>query len=148
MWIDEKTDLELVRHFFKKDKFVELAGITIESVTEERAVICAKISACHENANGFVQGGMLYTMADFAFAVVSNYRHPITVTQCGNISYLRPAKGATITAIAREIERVGHNTVCEVLLKDDAGQTVAIAQFNGFVKDADKEQFIRQFMDK
>lgn len=140
MLIDEKTDLELVKKFFTNDKFVDLAGIEIDSVSEENAVVSAKIDTRHQNANGFVQGGMLYTLADFAFAVLSNYKHPATVTQCGNISYLRPAQGERITATARELERAGHNTVCEVRIQDDKAQTVAIAHFNGFVKDMDKQQ--------
>ncbi len=144
MWIDEKSDLEIVKKFFKKDKFVALAGIEIDEVTEEKAVVSAKVEDCHENANGCVQGGMLYTMADFAFAVLSNYKHPATVTQVGSISYLRPAKGKRITAIARESERAGHNSICEVVIKDDNDVTVAIAHFNGFVKDMDKQQLIEK----
>ena len=140
MFIDEKTDLEIVRKFFTKDKFVALAGIEIDAVSETEATVSARIDERHQNANGCVQGGMLYTLADFAFAVLSNYTHPATVTQAGNISYLRPALGGRITATAREVERAGHNTVCEVVIKDDTSQTVAVAHFNGFVKDIDKKE--------
>ena len=140
MFVDEKQDLEIVKKFFTKDKFVQLAGIEIESISQEKAVVSAKIDDRHENANGCVQGGMLYTLADFAFAVLSNYLHPATVTQCGNISYLRPAKGSKITATVWEEERAGHNSVCAVRLQDDTGVTVAMAQFNGFIKEIDKQE--------
>ena len=46
--------------------------------------------------------------------------------------------------MAREIERAGHNSVCEVLITDDANQTVAVAHFNGFVKDIDKKEMMER----
>lgn len=144
MIIDEKTDLELVKKFFTKDRFVALSGIEIDTVSEESATVSVAIDERHENANGYVQGGLIYTLADFAFAVLSNYTHPATVTQGGNIQYLRPAKGKKLTAMAREIERAGHNSVCEVLITDDANQTVAVAHFNGFVKDIDKKEMMER----
>ena len=140
MFIDEKTDLEIVRKFFTKDKFVALSGIEIDAVSSTSATVSVRIDERHQNANGCVQGGMLYTLADFAFAVLSNYVHPVTVTQAGNISYLRPGFSGKITATAREVECVGHNSVCEVVIKDDTNQTLAVAHFNGFVKEIDRKE--------
>lgn len=130
-----QKDLQTVRRFFEKDKFVALSGIEIESVTEEEAVVSAKINENHLNANGCVQGGMLYTLADFAFAVICNCKHPITVTQVGNISYIRPGFTEKITAYARETERAGKTCLCEVVIKDADNQTLCIAHFNGFIKE-------------
>ena len=123
-----------LRKFFEGDKFVKLAGITIESVDETHALVKAEIKDEHLNANGFVQGGMLYTLADFAFAVLANFLRGQTVTQGGHVQYLRPAKTSYITATATEIERVGHNTVSQVIVRDDEEQIVCVCHFNGFVK--------------
>lgn len=133
------TDLELTKRFFQDDGFVKLAGIEIVEVTAEKAVVKAKIDDRHRNANGSVQGGMLYTLADFAFAVLGNHNHPVTVTQVGQISYVKAAITDEVTATARESVRSGHTTVCQVTVQDDKGQTVCICNFNGFVKDVDKE---------
>jgi len=132
-----------VRAFFKNDKFAELVGAEIVEVTDKCVVVRAKIGNEHLNGNGFVQGGMLYSVADFAFAVLANYLHPASVTQCGHINYIRPAKTGEITAIARETERAGHTCISEVIVKDDKGETVCICNFNGFVKDVDKLQWIK-----
>ena len=121
--------------FFKGDKFVELAGIKIEEITDEYAVCTAKVTPAHLNANGCVQGGMLYTLADFTFAVLGNYLHPATVTQCGHINYLRPAFTDTLTATARETERAGHTCLCEVVVKTSDGKVCSICNFNGFIKE-------------
>ncbi|MBR2623369.1 MAG: PaaI family thioesterase [Clostridia bacterium] len=135
------TKEELLKNYFAKDGYVKLSGIEIAEITEEKAVVCAKVNPDHLNGNGFVQGGMLYTLADFAFAVLSNYLHPMTVTQCGQITYLRPAKTDFLTATARETARAGHNTVSEVLVQDASGAVVCICHFNGFVKDVTWEDF-------
>ena len=142
MKIDE---IKAMKNFFKNDKFVELAGIEITEITEKQAVVSAEIKAEHLNANGCVQGGMLYTLADFAFAVLGNFLHPITVTQCGHINYLRPAFTNKIVATAKETERAGKNTLCEVVIRDDSGKTVCICNFNGFIKETDRQELLEKY---
>ncbi len=132
------NDMEQIKAFFEKDGFVKQAGIEIVEANEERAVVRAKISDKHRNAAGVVQGGMLYTLADFAFAVLGNVKHPVTVTQVGQISYVKAAATDEITAIATEKIRSGRTTVSEVTVYDGAGQVVCVCNFNGFVKDAQK----------
>ncbi len=134
--------IEALKKFFKKDKFVENAGIKIVSVDEKSAVIAADIDEKHLNANGCVQGGMLYTIADFAFAVLGNYLHPSTVTQTGQISYLRPAFAKRLIATAVEVERAGRTSVSDVTVRGENGETFCICRFNGFVKEVDKQAFI------
>ena len=130
---------ELIRKFFEADEFVKLAGIEIAEITKGKAVVTAKIEKKHLNANGSVQGGMLYTLADFAFAVYANYVHPTTVTQGGHIHYVKAANTSCLTATAKETLRSGHNTLSEVIIKDDKDQIVCVCNFNGFVKDVDEK---------
>lgn len=131
---------ELMRKFFANDRFAAEAGIEIVEVGTDRAVVRARIGEQHLNANGSVQGGMLYTIADFAFAVLGNFRHPITVTQCGHISYVAAANTGLITATATETVWSGHNTVSDVTVVDESGKTVCVCRFNGFVKNVDREE--------
>ncbi len=126
---------EITRAFFDDDGYVKLSGMELVYLTEEKAVVRAEIKSCHLNANGYVQGGMLFTMGDFAFAALANYLHPATVTQGGHIAYMRPANTKYVTATAREITRAGHNTVSEVIITDDKDEVLCVCQFNGFVKD-------------
>ncbi len=143
---EEKACYErALRNFFKGDKYVELSGIVIEEVDETKAVITAEVKKEHLNANGCVQGGMLYTMADFAFAVLGNYLHPFTVTQCGHINYLRPAFTTKLTAVAKETAKAGHTSLSEVVITGDDGKVCCVCQFNGFVKDTDKEEFTKKY---
>lgn len=131
-------DVQQVKDFFDKDGFVKLAGIEIVDVTEEKAVVTANITDAHRNAHGSVQGGMLYTLADFAFAVLGNFKHPLTVTQVGQISYIKAAITDKVTATATELVQAGRNTVCEVVIQDDKGDVVCVCNFNGFIKNIEK----------
>lgn len=142
------TKEELIRKMFAKDAYVKLSGIEIVEITDESATVRAKIQAEHLNANGAVQGGMLYTLADFAFAVHANYLHPMTVTQGGHINYIRAAVTDEVTATATERVRSGHNTISEVFVRNGAGETVCVCTFNGFVKDVTKEEFEKKLEER
>ena len=139
---------QAVKNFFSGDGFVELSNIQIDEISKEKTVASVCVQQKHLNGNGFVQGGMLYTLADFAFAVHANYLHPSAVTQGGQITYLRPALCKKLFAIATETERVGHNCVAEVLVKDEEGKTLCVCHFNGFIKDVDKVAFIEKYNGK
>lgn len=142
------TKEELTRKMFEKDAYVKLSGIEIVEIMDESVTVRAKIQAEHLNANGAVQGGMLYTLADFAFAVHANHLHPMTVTQGGHISYIRAAITDEVTATAVERVRSGHNTVSEVVVRNGVGETVCICTFNGFVKDVAREELEKKFEER
>lgn len=138
-------DAELTKKIFARDQFVKLIGAEILELNEEKAVVRAPITESCFNANGSAQGGMLYTLADFAFAVHANHMHPMTVTQCGHIDYVRAAKPPYVVAEAREKVRAGHNTVSEVIIRDAVGEMVCVCSFNGFVKDVDGALLAEKF---
>ena len=91
--------IEKVKAFFKGDIYaLDTTGINIEEADEGFAVCTLVPGEKHVNADGVVQGGAIYTLADFCFAVAANaeeivkYGKPRTVTLSANITYLRPAK--------------------------------------------------------
>ena len=139
------SDEQLTKKIFEHDNFIKLIGAEILELTAEQAVIRAPITEQCFNANGTAQGGMLYTLADFTFAVHANHIHPMTVTQGGHIDYVRAAKPPYVIAEAREKVRAGHNTVSEVILRNDAGEIVCVCTFNGFVKDVDRAVLAENF---
>ncbi len=85
----------------------------------------------HKNALGNVMGGALFTIADFAFAVASNFGKKPTVSTTSQITWLRPAKGDTIYARA-ELVKAGRTSVYyEVSVTDAAGSLVARVTASG-----------------
>ena len=137
------TDEEYTKKYFVDDQFAKLLGIEIRELSQTQAIVTAQVKKEFLNANGCVQGGMLYAMADFAFAVLQNYIHPMTVTQGGQVHYVRPAYTQTLTAVATETVRVGKNTLSQVKIYDDKNEVVCVCNFNGFVKDVTREEWTR-----
>ena len=77
------------------------------------------------NALGGVMGGAIFTLADFAFAVASNYGGaPSVAIEC-NIRYFAAPKGEKLIATCtadKEGRSLGHYTV---KITDDLGRKVA-----------------------
>ena len=68
--------LEEVREFFKNDVYASgTTGIEIEDARPGYAKVTLKIDERHINAVDRVMGAVYYTMADFAFAVATNYEY-------------------------------------------------------------------------
>lgn len=128
--------LNELKEFFKMDRFVCYNGIEIIDCDGERSLVKAAIEDRALNAGDSVQGGMLFTIADFAFAVLANCIHPVTVTSSATITYLAACRDtAFITASSQEISRHRHNCVHEVTVCDDKGKVVCVAMMNGFIKE-------------
>ncbi len=129
------NDVEKVKEWFSKDLFVKGIGTQIVELSKEKAVVTVTILPAHQNANGCAQGGMLYTVADYTFALHANYLHGPAVTQGGRVQYLIPAQvGEELTFTATETAHAGHNTISEVVAKNSAGEIVCVCNFNGFVR--------------
>ena len=93
-----------------------------------------EIQPHHLNAAGTVMGGAIFTLADFAFAVASNWNKPLHVSTTSQITYLGVARGARLIAEARKVKE-GRNT-CYYLVevKDDLGNEVAHVTASGISK--------------
>ncbi|MBO5334404.1 MAG: hotdog fold thioesterase [Clostridia bacterium] len=129
------NDAEKVKEWFSHDLFVQGIGAQIVELSQEKTVVKTTVLPAHQNANGYAQGGMLYTVADYAFALHANYLHGSAVTQGGRVQYLIPVKvGEELTFTATETAHAGHNTVSEVVVKNSAGEIVCVCNFNGFVR--------------
>lgn len=128
-------NINKIENFFKDDTFAMLLGISIDEVNENGAVCSMTLGADHYNAGGGVQGGVIYTLADFAFAVASNSRGNLTVTLDSNISYLKSAKGDKLVAKAKLISSTKHTCHYEIEVFDTNNTLVAVCYINGYIKD-------------
>lgn len=121
--------LESAREFFYKDKFAVNTGITLDEITAEEAVCSLNLTEDHRNAYGGVMGGVIFTLADFAFAVLSNQIHQLTVAQQVDIHYLSAPKGDKLIARATCRKSGRTSSIINVDISDETGRDVA--QFIG-----------------
>lgn len=123
------NSLEEAREYFKGDKFATNSGMVIDELGEDYSVCSVEITEALANANGGVMGGALFTLADFAFAVVVNNIHRPTVAQQVSVNYLSAPKGEKLIATAKVRKNGRTSTIVNVDLKDDTGRD--ILQFIG-----------------
>lgn len=127
--------MEEIRAFFSGDRFaLEACGITIDEVAASMAKCSMPITSMHMNANGFAQGGAIYTLCDTTFAVAANAGNALVVSQSANISYLRPGTGTRLYAKAQRISEGKTSCLYQVNVMDENGKLVAFASIQGFRK--------------
>ena len=121
--------IEEARAYFSDDRFATDNGATLDELDESHAVTSLTLGARHRNAFGGVMGGAIFTLADFAFAALTNGRDRLTVAQQVSVNYLAAPKGSRLVATARYRKNGRSSCVVVVDVADDTGRD--IAQFTG-----------------
>jgi acyl-CoA thioesterase len=120
--------MEALKRELAKDRYAAHSGIELVSVSPGTARAKMLLGPQHLNAVGIVQGGAIFTLADFAFAAASNSHGQLAVAINVSISFLKAAQAGTLWADAREITRNYKLGTYTVEVKDDAGQLIALFQ--------------------
>jgi len=106
-------------------------GIRIEEAREDYARISMVVRADMLNSHGIAHGGMIFALADTAFAYVCNGANHASVAAQASIVYLdKVAEGETLVAEAEEVAREGRAGVTRVSVRTGDGRTVA--EFTGY----------------
>ena len=105
--------------------------IRIEEARADYARISMVVRADMLNSHGIAHGGMIFALADTAFAYVCNGKNERTVAAQASIVFLDAAKeGEVLIAEAEEVSRVGRSGVTRVTVKGGDGRP--IAEFTGY----------------
>jgi acyl-CoA thioesterase len=89
--------------------------------------------------NGFAitHGGLVFALADTAFAIACNEDERVTVAAGADITFLKSTtSGQTLTATALRRVRRGRSGLYDVTVTDDAGDVVA--EFRGRSRTTDR----------
>lgn len=120
---------------FSKDVYaIETTGVVIEDVGENYARCSLKVNESHMNAQGFVMGGAIFTLADFTFAVAANINKVPTVSLSSTINYINAAKGPVLYAEAKCVKDGRNVCFFEVVVKNSSEKVIATISTNGFRK--------------
>ena len=132
--IMSKELLEEAKEIFYGDYYAsKTTGIEIIDVDIRYAKVKLDINSSHKNAVGQVMGGVYFTLADYAFAIASNFRQPPTVTQTSQIVFLSPIKGDTIFAEAVCIRSGRSTCFYKIIITDESGEENAYVTTTGFI---------------
>jgi|UPI000483ADA0 acyl-CoA thioesterase len=125
-------DIDEVREFFSKDRYATMSGMVVDDYGEDYSVCSVVLNDNHKNGYGGIMGGVMFTLADFAFAVVSNNVHQSTVAQQMSINYLSAPKGTKLIATAKLKKNGRTSTIVNIDIVDDTGRDIAQVVGTGF----------------
>ena len=110
-----------------RDRAAQALGIRIEAVGPGTATLSMKVRGDMVNGHHICHGGLIFSLADTAFAYACNAYNRNTVASGCNIDFVAPGKeGDTLTAEAIERSASGRTGVYDITVRDSAGRTVAL----------------------
>ena len=106
-------------------------GIVIEEARAGYARLSMQVRADMLNGHGIVHGGMVFALADTAFAYVCNGKNEKTVAaQASNVFLGSAGEGDTLIAEGEELSTAGRGGVTRVAVRSTDGRP--IAEFTGY----------------
>ncbi len=119
----------VAEHLLSREGTGPAWGIGIEEAREGYARITMTVRKDMLNGHAIAHGGMVFALADTAFAYACNSRNVSTVAQQASIVFLAQARqGERLIAEAQEEAQAGRSGVYSVTVRNGAGEKIAIFQ--------------------
>ncbi len=109
------------------DQFAKSIGAQLTEIREGYSKAELTVTQKHLNGAGVCQGGVMYTLADLAFAGVTNSHGILTLGISNTITFVKSAQlGDHLTAECREV--VDHHKLpyCDIQIHNQKGELLAI----------------------
>ncbi len=115
---------------FHSDTAKTAFGMRLTELERGRAVISMRVRDDMANGFGITHGGMVFTLADTAFAYACNEADTAVVASGADITFTRASHaGDTLTAVAERRWLSGRNGLYDITVSDQHGNV--IAEFRG-----------------
>ena len=112
---------------YERDRASQALGMAIIAMRPGFARLTMKVRADMVNGHELCHGGLLFTLADSAFAFACNSYNESTVAAAGAIDFLQGARlGDELTAEARELWRSRRNGLYDIVICNQHGERVAL----------------------
>lgn len=116
------------------DRFANHNEIRLVSIGIGESIAEMPVSEKHLNGVNIIQGGALFTLADFAFAAASNSHGRIAVASNASITFYKGVSSGTLTAFAKEMNRGKSLSHYSVDILDESGTKIAYFTGTAFLK--------------
>jgi len=112
---------------FAQDRASRALGMRILEIRPGSARLAMQIRDDMVNGHLICHGGLIFTLADSAFAFACNTYDLVTVASSGSIEFLLPVRlGDELTATAEERTRSKRTGVYDVVVHNQRGECVAM----------------------
>lgn len=126
-----------LRPMMQRDRASAALGMRVERDEPGHAVVSMTVREDMLNGFAITHGGLVFALADTAFAIACNEDERVTVAAGADITFLKPTtSGQTLTATALRRVRRGRSGLYDVTVTDDAGDVVA--EFRGRSRTTDR----------
>jgi acyl-CoA thioesterase len=110
-----------------RDEASRNLGMRLEEARPGFARLRMVIRADMLNGHGMCHGGIVFSLADSAFAVACNTHDSVTVAAAASIDFLASTgSGDELVAEAREIWRSKRSGIYDVLVSNQRGEPIAL----------------------
>lgn len=119
-----------LRPMMRNDRASAMLGMVVEHDEPGHAVVSMVVRDDMLNGFGITHGGLVFTLADTAFAISCNEDDRVTVAAGADITFLKSTHaGQTLTATARRRVVSGRTGLYDITVTDETGD--AVAEFRG-----------------
>jgi len=117
----------VAKAMWSRDRAANALGMRIDEVRQGYARLSMPVRGDMVNGHHICHGGLIFSLADTAFAYACNSYNKNTVASACNIDFLAPGKeGDTLSAEAVEMSASGRTGVYDVTVRDSAGKAIAL----------------------
>ena len=111
------------------DRASQALGMRIEAIAPGEVRVTMTVRADMVNGHRICHGGLIFALADSAFAFACNSYGDSTVAAAASIDFLAPAReGDELTANARELWRSGRSGLYEITVTNQRGERIALSR--------------------
>jgi acyl-CoA thioesterase len=115
------------RAMYAQDRASQALGMRILEIRPGYARLAMLVREDMVNGHKICHGGLIFTLADSAFAFACNTYDVVTVASSGSVEFLLPTRlGDELTAIAEERSRAKRTGVYDVAVRNQRGECVAM----------------------
>lgn len=112
---------------WSRDRAAQALGLKIVRIQPGASLLTMVVRGDMVNGHHICHGGMIFSLADTAFAYSCNSYNKNTVASACNIDFLAPGKeGEMLEAEAIEQSQSGRTGVYDVTVRSSSGKTIAL----------------------
>lgn len=125
----KNSNLDLIQQKLENDPYSAFLGIKLEKVEDGYARVSMVLRENFLNFSGYIHGGLIFSLADQAFAVASNSGGVTSLALQMNINYVRPPSVEDILiAEAKEEYLTSRIGLYQIKVENSSHQLIARAQ--------------------
>ena len=122
-----KNPQEVVQRMLEQDHFSQWMELKVNSIAEGTSTVSMFVKQEMLNGFGVIHGGVLFSLADSAFAFACNSRDNLTLALDAQINFIKKAvRGDLLTAYVEEVHSGKTTGVYEVKIRNQASDLIAV----------------------